>query len=1345
MNNAMDNSSLRNLSTRELALHLRHASEKQSASSVSTHLLTAIELEILPPTVFDTFLTAVGSPCPLKDALWQRHSKHIRHAAILRFGRDLKSVDWKDAWQEVGGMEGLLDLFSQLPVSEAKKVSKAIASCPTRSAVKNGIERQRRITELLQCLMWPLYPSSPYESRDQRPLRALYVSMVPACTSDFVESLLRQESHPLLKSLPRKWLVQHHFDLLRRLVLDAISQEDSLKDAAAQRLLDYIPLLLQSTPPVPVSEPNFSASMSLAVSILERITQKEEARFPERIFMPRLMVPLARRLQANKVEPNRVLQIVQLATEYIQRHEHARTQLSPVKGNLIFYIADYWSNAGPLFKECLIYYISLLRDGSQRALTYYRNLINHVAEPQRYDLLRIICLHGIDNGVDIESDDGLKTVPIESWPIYIFQVLQQDHSLSLLQRLVRLKPEANFLELPSGRTILSQPRSPSSRFGDTRLLLTILQGGKKAAEHEEQKSVLQTFKTQATKSREQKDRAFFAKSAAFHAIVSGSLELYGDVVQWTRRFLRDALTVKTIYSQYTTCTVEGIALLGGIPKDLDPWSAADIRTRITKANSIMLTFLEMAVTSLREPSFHAPDWTGPRSLFRDVVMSRMDDAGRLKSHFHLSEDEIYELLWSETLAMLLHAEDIGLQYESLGFNSPHGLLGHSCNTVQMAEPALRSFYRFLDNLARSRNALWIRSRPTMEPAVAALKPPWPRGLPIQCLTGPVNVAVDSAFTHTPFLADRAAEVVFADPAVALVDVPDDKEMRHAIGQFEDSFGDALAIYVMQCPTGYERDSRVHAVWSHAINALSHGRLSKDEAELFWRDIFRKAIPHVKLPDSEIKINQEYPVIPTDVDPREPFEWNPAALVTPEVESRELPVKIVDCMIAAPRSLQWNTSHEFCVPKPKTQGIVSAPIWSRQRLEHFHKIPKSVQEGMIATALLVESGYIQGPSRILASPFPSEFNIRYPSLFLDHDFLLSRDFLNPPAEIALSYFIKMVPSTLLLDLTVSALDALSMTPSDSTKLAFTERTAYQLLKLLSRSDRPNLASNLIVRFILDRPDASSWHRQLLTKSFIRNLWAAEAQDIISFFASSILEILQHQVTSSGNQQKVEGSTTSSDRFIKITTVKFLAQILDNADFVPPEFCVDVLSKLLQTASHLDILVAVLESMLSRLGRCSDSSSNTLTERLMSALEMAIPTLGSLNERKETQDADWTEAEKTGKLPEVYEDGGMKALPPMLNVILNALTSHGTSSGILRTGLIRRIVLPVIDKSKEQSARWVKMFTLKHLPDGQSIQTPSFPIRPGILANLIQKCSSEVPQYILDLYQQFFLTNLWPLLC
>ncbi len=634
----------------------------------------------------------------------------------------------------------------------------------------------------------------------------------------------------------------------------------------------------------------------------------------------------------------------------------------------------------------------------------------------------------------------------------------------------------------------------------------------------------------------------------------------------------------------------------------------------------------------------------------------------------------------------------------------------------------------------------------MDPAVAALQPPWPRGLPIQCLMGSVNIVVESAFTQTPFLANRAAEIVMTDPAVALVNVTNDKEMKRAIGQFIDSFDIALAIYVMQCPPGYERDSRVHAAWSHATNALSHGRLSENEAELFWREIFKRAIPEVELPISEIsgiKINEEYPVIPTDIDPREPSEWNPVALKTPGVDSRELPVTVLDCMIAAPRRFEWSTRHDFRVPGPKTQAIVSPPIWSPLRLEIFRKMPKPVQEGMIATALLVESSIIEGSSRVLASPFPSESNVRYPSLFLDHDFLLSRDALYSPADLPLFHFIKMVPATLLLELTTSAFNALSKTPSDPKKLMLIERTAYMRLILLSKSDRPHLASELIVRTVIDRPEASSWHRRLLSKRFVRSLSAVQAQGVVSLFASSILEKLQHKATSSSNQQQSEGSYTSSDNHVKVTTVKFLAQTLDDADFIPPGLSVDILSKLLKTASHVDVRVAALESMLSRLDRCADDSSNALIERLMSALETVIPTLGSLNERQPMQEVDWTEAENTGKFPEVYDGGGrLQAFPPMLNVILSAIASHGISSDTLRTGLIQRIVLPVIEKSKEQSARWVKMFTLKHMPAGQSINVPSLPVRPGILVYLIEKCPTEVPKHVIDLYQQFFLTNISP---
>lgn len=697
MGNGMDTSTLRHMDSHELALHLRHASEEQSARSLSTQLLEAIQLEVLPPTVFNVFLTSVKAPSPLKDALWQRHSKHVRYLAIRKFGKDFEGVDWEDAWQEVGGTEGLLDLFSQLSVLEVKEFCRVIGRCSGRSGLKNCFERQRRVTELVQCLMNHFYPSSPYKSKDRRPLYGHYAEMVSACTADYIESLFCQQPHPLLESVSKKQLVQHHFELLRRLVLSAIAQEAPMDGAAAHRVLDYIPLMLQCTPSVPVIEPHFPTSMSLAVSILEKITFDKKVCFPEWNFMLLLVVPLIRRLHAHKVDPSRVRQIFQVAAKCLQRHERARKLLSPAKGNLICYVARYWSNAAPLFEGCLVDFIGLLRNSGQRDLFGYRDLMHQVARHQRYDLLRIICLHSTDIRVDIGSDDGLKTIPIERWPIFIFQILQQDHSLSLLQRLIRIKPEANFLQLQLriGGTILSQPTSPGSSFGDPLLLFAILQPEKGRAEHEAQNQVVESLKSKATKSREQTDRAFFATSAAFHAIASGSLKLYGEVLQWTRRFLRDAMTVKTICSPDVVLTTEGIALLGGIPDDLGPWNATDVRRRIIEANSIILNLLDMAITSSKEPSFYALYWHGPLFLFRDVVMSRMDNAGRLKSHFELSEDGIYDILWSQTLKLLLQAEEIGLQYEALGFNSPHGPLGFGCHDTHTSKLKLPSFYRFL--------------------------------------------------------------------------------------------------------------------------------------------------------------------------------------------------------------------------------------------------------------------------------------------------------------------------------------------------------------------------------------------------------------------------------------------------------------------------------------------------------------------------------------------------------------------------------------------------------------------------------------------------------------------------
>jgi len=66
---------------------------------------------------------------PLSGALSQHLSRHVRKAAILRFGEELRSAEWETVWSELGGIEGLLALFAISGVNDVKALSREIGPC----------------------------------------------------------------------------------------------------------------------------------------------------------------------------------------------------------------------------------------------------------------------------------------------------------------------------------------------------------------------------------------------------------------------------------------------------------------------------------------------------------------------------------------------------------------------------------------------------------------------------------------------------------------------------------------------------------------------------------------------------------------------------------------------------------------------------------------------------------------------------------------------------------------------------------------------------------------------------------------------------------------------------------------------------------------------------------------------------------------------------------------------------------------------------------------------------------------------------------------------------------------
>ena len=1346
----LESTTILQLNLSQLASYFRILLKKHSAKAVSISLLVAIEREAVPPTVYDTFLSTVDDPPPLIHALRQKCSKHVRYVTIAKCGKALRGKAWNATWDELGGTQGLLALFAEFSVHEVAHLARAIGRCSGRIA--HNEMRRVNVTELLQGLLPSSFPDCSHQSTDQRALQQYYAQLVPACTSEFVMGQITRERHPFGDAIPTKYIAKYHFQPLRRLILDLLCHEFSLSNAMADNILQtYLPLLLGRVPPTVGAEPGFSASMSFAATVLEVITTHGNAILPNSkfrsttIFTTYLVKPLMHKLKAHKIKSSRVQEIISLVIRYLQKDQRAREELSFARGGLLSATAKYWCNDAPTFESQLISLISLRHDSSPPDLNGYCEILRVVRRSRRYALLRLICYHSPNAVTNIELDQDIKETSIKSWPVKLFLLLEQDHGLSLLERLLRTDQKDALLKLKHINSIFFHSPFFLNDIGDHDILLAHLRQGQDRAEIQTRETIA-ILKAKSSKCKEQTERAYFAKSAVFVSIASGSLELYGEVVMWQKRFQADYHTMKTINETRTCNTEEGITLLSGIPDNLYESDAIIIKDRVAKANDILSSFLESAMSCMREPSFNRPDWFGVLSLFRLVAMSRTERAGKLKSQLQFSEDQIYHTLWSDTLDLFLRVETLGLDEENitLGLNSPHGILSFSIPSTYrtgQSEILLPSSYRFLDNLARARDELWQRKRPKIVPAVVGLDPPWPRGLPFQCLIGSFNIAKESAGSHMPYVASRAARVVMLEPVLALASPIDDEELAHAIGPFVDNFESALAMYIMQMSPGQERETLLKEAYVYATTNLSSGRLTKAEAESFWKPIFRRALPSENLQLLDDRSSRIDVTIPTILDPFGITEWNPNDSSSPRVKPRKLEPKIIDCLLTA-RKFVSSIDETFNIPILQTEGIDAISVWSPQLLMNVRGLAPSIQEALIFAALLLEASKITGSSRALKLPFPSAGNVRCPNLFLDQEFLDGSEKLQPQPIQVLTRCIRMVPPSLLYNLTESAMNLLSQTPSGSKNFASTMRTAYELLDLLVISDRPQSALDFVNELIVNRPDASSWHRQYLTASFVRNLEPDMAQKLISSCTASICDLLESQRKAATPPNASEDPIDMSKPRIKVTTVKMLAKFLEDADFVSPEFAVEILSQLFQSGHHIDIRTAVINGILTMLknaSRTPNESSNVLINQLVSVLEAAVPIMGSLNGRTEILELEWAEAEKTGKLPEIGIVGGPWS---MLGLVLSAITSDQIKSQSVRRIVIERVILPTIEMSTAENHRWMRMFVSKHSSPGQTIDLPRLPANPKLFNQLLQSKYHELPISILCLYHEYILINIQP---
>ncbi|KAI1374367.1 hypothetical protein F4677DRAFT_165451 [Hypoxylon crocopeplum] len=1363
MASAVDNAILRNGSSPELARYFQQLLLHTHWKQISDHIFASVDSGAVPPTVVSVFLSVCKEPGAVTDALRQRVSHYARLAAIHHFKKQSRSDSFFDIWNAVGGTEGLLALMSQISVDEVHSLCRRLGET---NVTKGPVQaRQQCMSELFEALH-----NTDGENRnvprnpDVRPLGSYYDLIIPACTGDTIFETISEARRP------RKIASQARAEPYQRAFLTAIcpGKQVGKKITPYKFVLDG-------------SNVNFSLDVLqwLSVNPTSLGTNADNV-------MADLILPLARRLGNQRAHVNLQIRFYDLIIRCINAKPSIVNML---QHKIISYAIQAWNRAPEkreAMKDLLATLISLMPNRYPWTLEAMAGELRRIQYGLRLPLLQLSLQNAKQLMISIDlyskaSNENLRSL-IELWPPVMFWRLPSGIALRLFQYIRRAHPDDRFISARgphSWKVVMDSANYDHEEFGDPDSFSALMHSrhyginSNDASWLSGTEKVLQERRVKAIHARNAVERADWARSAVLLSIASGSLSLYEDTLLWARRFNRDHLALKVLYADDTICTSAGLDLLCAIPDSTtNPDYLGVMKRNIERANQILMEFLETLSTCRREPAFHLRSMEGILLLPSKVIGRRIVRLSALQKHTGLSYDEIFDSVWEPTITMLLDVERFGLEQEHSKFKA--NTLNGPLKKEAIAGVHTRHIAKFLDKLGESRDKLWKEYRLQTYPAVTILQASWPRGLPIQYIAPPEfyptmrsshapfirrrrkyvrNTRTCSpamSFKNMPYLELRARSIVFASGEDVLAALPDDKEVSEAIGPFVDEYSVALRIFALAVDKGPERDGRILQAWNHALTELTGNRMSAEEAVWYWKKVFDSDPDH-KLPEAAMAAFKIADIaLPAQDEFGNPVEWNPslkylstAPASTVKHEPRQLPKTILDCMLtrhsafSGPRICDIHAPFD---PQPTSTSASEVKTSVFYFYASLATIPPSTKDALVAVTMASLNAKYGSDSSFLMQPFPTLDDARFPALYLDEEFLEGIGVGFSHAPLLFTRLSASVPTQLLRSLAESLLTRLETNGDNADAL----KATIELIKRLSLGDHPSAACDLIREVVLNSQDYSSWFRHILNEKFLRRLSASEAKAFFYDFSMAINDKLRRQ------QREIASSETASKEpsppLVKVTTVKLVAQLLREAKYVDQKFACEILVSLLKGATHPDIRIEVVEGLL------SIKSETAKQELLQSSIvdiieEHVVPIAASINERRPPTDADWLKAERReGPLPDVYESRGMHRLPPILNLLVDAIPTAFTENdeaGSRRYEMwMRRVIVPILELSSVNHQRWTSLF-LKHngfIPPVGGL--PAVPVIPRLLPNLFENHAQFLPSSTFRAIKDLVLINITP---
>ncbi|RVD83255.1 uncharacterized protein DFL_007650 [Arthrobotrys flagrans] len=1268
----LDTASIRSSNEREVAQYLRELAEEGDVENTTQQLIDAVERGSIPPSTLKIWLSISHSPAVLKQALEQDISVRIRKIAIEQLEKLLRSRKWRDTWNGLGAVEGFMSLFRSLSASDVQDACRAIGSS-TKGA---DSEKRAVITDLFKAL--------ENQTLDTRPLIECYQYLLPGSAKDHIAEIVdaeMQEGNHRQKDL----LLRNHADVLRDNFLKMVLDYDGPNRP-------WLFALMREYPAAPGTKANLSSTMEFSLEVLRKLVKDDQVpQISDEAFVFEISEPLLLRCLKKTVATRTLQEVVDLITEYIKRHPSVASIInvpmlcwgpaavsSKNKKTFVEKIVESWLQTPEIFGNLfrlLLAEATPSRYGRGVEFDAFNFLITKFDSKDRYKLFKFCIQFSTikEDEVEVDFDEGLSrttgTLMSHSIPN-----LNAEETLDLFLRLRRVRgdeiagsiyigtkyrTDCDFFSLTKEKVSEHNPSAPID------LDLWQVHFLQRASQQEEAESLAKLRISERKKAQSTPNeslRGLHARGVLLYAIASGSVSILGEVVNWTRRLIRDPNI-----NLFCDVPSEIYGVLSGLPLSIGK-DASLLRKGIKHANRIMSDIFDIVCSGLKDPAFRISMWRDDFEYFHQAAFERANRSNELKENF--SDEEIYSILWEDTVRLLLDIEQKVIDNQQLHDADERyhkkwirDFTGQNTPTLEIDSNKVHpSTYRFLDTWAKERNELWRKQRILKCPEVATLSDPYPQGLPLQYLIKPFSMKHAPLLDDlVPYIASRVKAIIFpsAEQSRALISTESDIA-TNPLGIFVEDYRYALELYLSKNVPEQERQSRLDSTWAYAIGPLSEGRMSTEQAIRYWQDSFTDAL-YMKKEDDGGFVRSQSEFIDDKNETEEHKRIREADLKwlqSLSTGTKPDPLRI-PAFDSGTSILEWDAIPDKDEIKAHALGEltyidVSTNPYTRYLLENYSKSGKKhfletilapaapgktyqhntwtragnqkaksafqLQEAQVLSALLYLQTKTLVSDQLLTSPFPSTDDIRYPSIHLSTACLSKLSTEETNADLpktlkglssntkaafkALEAQISFVPPALILKLTENAFSSLnSMNQEDlETELPALESLAFNLLRVLARSDRPRLALELAIQSISKYPESVFWYKRIFTIGFFRDLTPYDANEGISKFAETVFTLLNQmeqakktkkakavdekpstEATDSrakGQDSRTEDpgppaekpkSESSKDEtgFVKVSTIKLLIELFEDGDFLPKASPLSNIHTLCKKSSNLDI--------------------------------------------------------------------------------------------------------------------------------------------------------------------------------